>query len=138
MKDNLLILKIIETALQVVLVPLCIVNGFAFVSKYNTNGELYPANFLDAADWADNYLPTCVLVIMAILVIMLTWTRYCKSVWFPIIFEMGIILRTIIYYVMMQIDGPEDHLGSLAPLFVILVAAAFVVAILMRRSRKEE
>ncbi len=133
MKRNLRILRIIETFLHVVIVPLCIVNGFAYVSKYNTNGELFPANFLDAADWIDNYIPTCLLVILAILAIVFTWTRHCHFVWFPVIFEVVIVLRTIVYYIMKQSAGQEDHLGPLAGLFVILILAALTVAVMMNR-----
>ena len=54
MKNKRTLLRIIETILQVIIVPLIIVTQFAYMT--NGYGELQLMNFLDSADWADGYL----------------------------------------------------------------------------------
>ena len=76
MKNKLTLLRIIETILQVIIVPLIIVTQFAYMT--NGYGELQLMNFLDSADWADGYLAAIGMVILVVITLLFTWTPICK------------------------------------------------------------
>ena len=112
MKNKLTLLRIIETILQVIIVPLIIVTQFAYMT--NGYGELQLMNFLDSADWADGYLAAIGMVILVVITLLFTWTPICKWTAIPAFFEIVLIGRTIAYVSKLHSAGAPDHLGPLA------------------------
>ena len=141
MNNNLKMLRIIETIMQVVIVPLIIVDGFSYKAYnyyYNGSTELTSNNLLDAADWADGYLGAIFMLILAIIALVLVWTPACKWTIVPAFFEIVIVLRTILYVLKLHSAGSPDHLGGLAIPYLLLTIAALVVAFLIGTASKKQ
>ena len=136
MKNKLTLLRIIETIMQVIIVPLIIVTQFAWMT--NGYGDLQLVNFLDSADWADGYLAAIGMVILVVITLLFTWTPLCKWTAIPAVFEIVLIGRTIVYVSKLHSAGAPDHLGPLAVPYLVLTIAAFVVAVLMNRASSND
>ncbi len=119
MKSKSIIFKILETILQVMIIPCCVLGDWAEKS----NGKL---NFLDAAVLFDqDYLATIFIVVFALAAIIMIWTKAYKFAFIPALLELGILIKTLTDFL-----KPERHVLSFGYIHSGMIIAAFTVCVI--------
>ena len=119
MKSKFLIFKILETILQVMIVPCCVLGDWA----EKNNAKL---NFLDAAVLFDqDYLATIFIVVFALAAIIMIWTKAYKFAFIPALLELAILIKTLIDF-----TKPERHVLSFGYIHSGMIIAALAVCII--------
>ena len=129
-----LILKIIVTILQIIIIPCCIVDSWATVYTDQT-GNYFDFNFLDAADlFGSDYLATGLVWILAVVVIIMIWTRARKAAFIPAILQTLIFVASI-----MHVMSNEDaEIKSFAFIHTGIAVVALVVCIIASVTAKSK
>lgn len=130
MKEKALLFKIIETLLQVMIIPCCIYGDWAD-KYYGSYGiEFSKLNFLDASELFDqDYLATILVVLFALTVIIMMWTKARKFAFIPAALQLAIILMTLINYLKLSAVD-EGHMLTFGYIHSGMVIAAFVVCVI--------
>ena len=136
--------RILETILQVLVVPLCIAVTWARMTPagLGDRSQWQKINFLDAGYVVTgNYMLTILLVIFAALTILLAWTKLCHLAVIPAGIEMLIILITYGYFTHLR-NADKAFVDLFGIVHSGLVLAGFLVTILMMKahvdSKKEK
>lgn len=128
--------RIIETILQILIVPLCIVVTWARMTPagLREKAQWQKINFLDAGyEITSSYLFTIVLAVCAVLVIALIWTKANFLAVIPAGVQMLIILITYGYFTHLR-NQDAAFVDAWGIVHSGLVLAAFILTILMTRA----
>ena len=131
--------RIIETILQILIVPLCIVVTWARMTPagLREKAQWQKINFLDAGyEITGSYLFTIILTVCTVLVLALAWTKANYLAVIPAGVQMLIILIVYGYFIHLR-NLDKAFVDALGIVHSGLVLAAFILTLLMTRAHKK-
>ena len=138
MKITLLILRILETILQVMIIPCCIIGDWADKYYGSCGIEFQNLGFLDAAEIFDkSYLATILVISFAVLIIIMIWTKAKRFAFIPALLQVIILIKTITDFVELS-SHDKGHIKDFGYCHSGMIITAFVICILISMVSKKK
>ena len=135
-RENTLIQRIILTAIQVALIPMCIAGTWAHMTPggLDATEQWQPINFLDAGyTRSGSYMSTIIVITCAVVAIVLCWTKAYGGAVLPCILQTYTAVRVYMYFIRLKHagDGAVTRYGII---FMVLIVVGLMIAIWMRNA----
>ena len=130
--------RILETILQVLIVPMCIVVTWARLTPagLGMRSEWQKINFLDAGyELTGNYALTIILTVCAVLTIAIIWTKACYLAVIPVGIEMLVIVVTYGYFIHLK-NADKAFVDVFGIIHSGLVLAGLLIAIFVVKGHR--
>lgn len=129
MNKKMVIIRTLETLLQILIVPCCIIGDWTSTYQGSYGIEYRKDNFLDAAVLFDSdYLATIVVAMLAVVIIILIWTRAARFAFIPAMLQLAIFVKTIVDYIRLSSDN-KGHMLSFGYIHTAVVVCALIICI---------
>ena len=136
LRENTLVQRIIETIIQVALIPMCIMGTWAQLMPAGPDAQdqWRAINFLDAGyTRTDNYMSTIIVIVCAVATIVLCWTKAYGVAVLPSILQTYTAVRVYLYFMGLKRAG-EGMTTRYGLIFMLTIAVGLMVAIWMRNA----
>ncbi len=140
LRENTLAQRIIETIIQVALIPMCIAGTWAQLMPAGPDAQdqWRAINFLDAGyTRTGNYMSTIIVIICAVATIVLCWTKAYGAAVLPSIIQTYTAVRVYLYFMGLRRAG-EGMATRYGLIFMLAVFVGLMVAIWMRNAYVSE
>ena len=135
-RENTLIQRVIETIIQVALIPMCIAGTWAHMTPGGLDAadQWQPINFLDAGyTRTGNYISTIIVITCAVVAIVLCWTKAYGAAVLPSILQTYVAVRVYMYFIRLKHAG-EGMVTRYGLIYMALIVVGLMVAIWMRNA----
>lgn len=136
LRENTLVQRIIETIIQVALIPMCIMGTWAQLmpAGLDAQDQWRAINFLDAGyTRTGNYMSTIIVIVCAVATIVLCWTKAYGVAVLPSILQTYTAVRVYLYFMGLKRAG-EGMTTRYGLIFMLTIAVGLMVAIWMRNA----
>ena len=136
LRENTLAQRIIETIIQVALIPMCIAGTWAQLMPGGPDAQdqWQATNFLDAGyTRTGNYISTIIVIICAVATIVLCWTKAYGVAVLPSIIQTYTAVRVYLYFMGLRRAG-EGTATRYGLIFMLAIFVGLMVAIWMRNA----
>ena len=136
LRENTLVQRIIETIIQVALIPMCIMGTWAqlMAAGPDVQDQWRAINFLDAGyTRTGNYMSTIIVIVCAVATIVLCWTKAYGVAVLPSILQTYTAVRVYLYFMGLKRAG-EGMTTRYGLIFMLTIAVGLMVAIWMRNA----
>ena len=136
LRENTLVQRIIETIIQVALIPMCIMGTWAqlMAAGRDVQDQWRAINFLDAGyTRTGNYMSTMIVIVCAVATIVLCWTKAYGVAVLPSILQTYTAVRVYLYFMGLKRAG-EGMTTRYGLIFMLTIAVGLMVAIWMRNA----
>ena len=136
LRENPLIQRIIETVIQIAIIPMCIAGTWAQLMPAGPDAQEQwrPINFLDAGyTRTGNYMSTIIVIVCAVAAIVLCWTKAYGTAVLPSILQTYTAVRVYMYFIRLKRAG-EGMATRYGLIFMLVIAVGLMVAIWMRNA----
>ena len=135
-RENPLIQRIIETIIQIAIIPMCIMGTWAQLMPTGSDAQdqWRAINFLDAGHTrTGNYMSTIIVIVCAVATIVLCWTKAYGVAVLPSILQTYTAVRVYLYFMGLRRAG-EGMTTRYGLIFMLTIAVGLMVAIWMRNA----
>ena len=135
-RENPLIQRIIETIIQIAIIPMCIMGTWAQLMPAGSDAQdqWRAINFLDAGHTrTGNYMSTIIVIVCAVATIVLCWTKAYGVAVLPSILQTYTAVRVYLYFMGLKRAG-EGMTTRYGLIFMLTIAVGLMVAIWMRNA----
>ncbi len=136
LRENTLVQRIIETIIQVALIPMCIMGTWAQLMPAGPDAQdqWRAINFLDAGyTRTGNYMSTIIVIVCAVATIVLCWTKAYGVAVLPSILQTYTVVRVYLFFMGLRRAG-EGMTTRYGLIFMLATAVGLMVAIWMRNA----
>ena len=124
LRENTLVQRIIETIIQVALIPMCIMGTWAQLmpAGLDAQDQWRAINFLDAGyTRTGNYMSTIIVIVCAVATIVLCWTKAYGVAVLPSILQTYTAVRVYLYFMGLKRAG-EGMTTRYGLIFMLTIA----------------
>lgn len=135
-RENPLIQRIIETIIQIAIIPMCIMGTWAQLMPAGPDAQdqWRAINFLDAGyTRTGNYMSTIIVIVCAVATIVLCWTKAYGVAVLPSIIQTYTAVRVYLYFMGLRRAG-EGTATRYGLIFMLAIFVGLMVAIWMRNA----
>ena len=129
MNKKMVIIRTLETLLQLLIVPCCIIGDWASTYQGLYGIEYRKDNFLDAAVLFDSdFLATIIVAMLAVTIIILIWTRAARFAFIPAMLQLVIFVKTLVDYFRLSSDN-KGHVLTFGYIHTAMVVCALILCV---------